>query len=244
MLYLRLLHHSLVGRCCVYVCYSTPSLEGAVSAFASPSHSLKVLYLCLLQQSLIGMCCIYVCFSQSFIKSVVSAFATSVPHWKVLCLSLLHHSLIERCCKLRLLLPIIKSVVSVFATPVPYLKGLCLRLLHHSLIGMRCIYVFFSQSFIKICIYVYYTSPSLEGVVSAFAVPVPLHHWKVLYLRLLHQSLNGRCCIYVCFTQTFIKMCIYVYFTSPSLEGVVSAFATPLPHWKVLYLRLLLPVIH
>ena len=129
----------------------------------------------------------------------------------------------------------------MFATPVPYLKGLCLRLLHHSLIVMRCIYVFFSQSFIKICIYVYYTSPSMEGVVSAFAAPVPLPHWKVLYLRLLHQSLNGRCCIYVCFAQSFIKMCIYVYFTSPSLEGVVSAFASPSHSLKVLYLSLLNP---
>ena len=126
-LYLRLLHQSLIGRCCVCICYTTPSLECVVSAFASPSHSFKV----------------------------VSTFATPVPHWKVFYQRLLHQSLIGSC-------------------------------------------------YISVC----YTSPSLECVLCTFASPshslkfvstftTPVPHWKVLYLRLLHQSLIGRCCIYV-----------------------------------------------
>ena len=61
---LRMLHHSLIGRCCICIYYTTPSMEGAVSAFATPVPPLKVLYLRFVQQYVIGMCCINVCFSQ------------------------------------------------------------------------------------------------------------------------------------------------------------------------------------
>ena len=134
---LRLLHQSLIGRCCIYAWYSIPSLEGVVSTFASPSHSLKVLHLRLLHQSLIGRCCIYAWYAIPSLEGVVSTLASP------------SHSL---------------KVVSAFATPVSYCKVLYLRLLHHSLFG-RC------------CICVCYTTPSLEGAVSVFATPVP--HRKV-----------------------------------------------------------------
>ena len=148
VLYLRLLHQCLIGRCCICVCYTSPSLEGVVSTFASPCRSLKVFYLRLLHHSLIERDLVYVCFSQSFIKRAVSAFTT----------------------------------------PVPPLKGLYLRFVHQSLNG---------------------------GVVSTFASP----------------SHSLTCCVCVCYTI-------------PSLECAVSEFATPLPHWKVLYLRLLLSAIY
>ena len=251
-LYKCLKHHSLIGRCythiaslealhlgslhqsltgcvrsvistpvhhwiyCICVCYTSLSLEGAVSAFATPVPYCKVLYLRLLHQSLIGSCCICVCYTSPSLEGVVSAFATPVPYCKVLYLRLLHQSLIGSCCIcVCYTSPSLEGVVSASATPVPHWKVLYLRLIHQSLI---------------------------EGAVSAFAKPLP--YLKVLYLRLHLPVIHKKCCISICYT-------------SPSLEGGVSTFASPrislkvlclrlipFPYWKVLYLRLLLPVIH
>ena len=155
MLYLRLLHHSLIGRYCIFVCFSQSFIKSVVSAFATPVPYWKVLYLRLLHRSLIGRCCICVCYTSFSLEGAVSTFATPVPPWSVLYQSafgrptpLPHLNVLY----LRLLLPVIHKKLYLRLLHQPLIGRCCVCVCYwvrdHSLNGRCCIYVCFSQSFI------------------------------------------------------------------------------------------------